>query len=293
MTPGQAKEYQSELRPVWCPGCGDYGVLAALCQALATLNIPHERLVVVSGIGCSSRLPGYIHSYGFHGIHGRAVPLATGIKLSRPELTVLVTMGDGDAYSIGGNHLIHAARRNLDLTCVIMNNQTYGMTRGQVSPTTPFGDQTSTTPYGSIDSPLHPLLLALAAGATFVARDVSWDAKRLAAVLMRGIQHRGLSVIDVLSPCVVFRPEDRAYWKDHVGAEGAQPASADRFDAMRRATADGGLRLGIFYEERRSTYEDEWSARVEAAKARPTGVRGLDGIMSRTLNRGQDHEEKG
>lgn len=285
MTPVSAKQYQSEMRPVWCPGCGDYGVLAALIQALAALNIPQERLVVVSGIGCSSRLPGYIHSYGFHGIHGRAVPLATGVKLARPELTVLVTMGDGDAYSIGGNHLIHAARRNLDLTCIIMNNQTYGMTRGQVSPTTPFGDQTSTTPYGSVDPPLHPLLLSLAAGAMFVARGVSWDAKRLAAVLTRGIQHRGFSVIDVLSPCVVFRPEDRAYWKDHVRTEGVQPAPTDRFEAMREAAADGGLRLGIFYEEQRSTYEEEWNARVEAAKARPTGARGLDGIVSRIRNR--------
>lgn len=280
MAPLEAKSYQSDLRPVWCPGCGDYGVLTALCQALAALEIPHEGLVVVSGIGCSSRMPGYIHSYGFHGIHGRAVPLATGVKLARPDLTVLVTMGDGDAYGIGGNHLIHAARRNLDLTCIVMNNQIYGMTKGQASPTTPYGDRTSTTPYGSTQPPLHPLLLALAAGATFVARGVSWEAKRLAALIADGIRHPGFSVIDVLSPCVVFRPEDRAGWKHRIPLEQAEPPSQDRVDAMRRVLADGGLRLGIFYQAAQPTYWDEWKATVRVAKARPAGPMGLGAIVA-------------
>jgi 2-oxoglutarate ferredoxin oxidoreductase subunit beta len=280
MAPLQPKDYQSELRPIWCPGCGDYGVLAALCQALAMLGVSHERLVVVSGIGCSSRMPGYIHSYGFHGIHGRAVPLATGIKLARPDLTVLVTMGDGDAYSIGGNHLIHAARRNLDLTCIIMNNQIYGMTKGQVSPTTPYGDRTSTTPYGSIEPPVDPLLLALAAGATFVARGASWEAKHLAALIAEGIRHRGFSVIDVLSPCVTFRPEDLAYWKEQIRTEDAPLMSArDRLDAIRRVLADDGRRLGVFYQESRLTYWDQWKANVQVAKARPAGPKGLDAIV--------------
>ncbi len=280
MAPLQPKDYQSELRPIWCPGCGDYGVLAALCRALAMLGVSHERLVVVSGIGCSSRMPGYIHSYGFHGIHGRAVPLATGIKLARPDLTVLVTMGDGDAYSIGGNHLIHAARRNLDLTCIIMNNQIYGMTKGQVSPTTPYGDRTSTTPYGSIEPPVDPLLLALAAGATFVARGASWEAKHLAALIAQGIRHPGFSVIDVLSPCVVFRPEDRTSWREQIKTEEAELPAQDRFDAMHRAVADRGLRLGIFYQAARPTYWDDWRSKVEAAMARPAGGRGLDAIVA-------------
>lgn len=279
-----AKAYQSDLRPVWCPGCGDYGVLAALCQALAALGIPHEALVVVSGIGCSSRMPGYIHSYGFHGIHGRAVPLATGIKLARPELTVIVTMGDGDAYGIGGNHFLHAARRNLDLTCIIMNNQVYGMTKGQVSPTTPYGDRTSTTPYGSIEPPVDPLLLALAAGATFVARGASWEAKHLASLITEGIRHRGFSVIDVVSPCVTFRPEDLAYWKARIRTEDASRGSAqDRLDAMHRVFADDGRRFGLVYQESRPTYWDEWKAKVHVAKARPAGPTGLDAIVAGLL----------
>ncbi|WP_447974713.1 thiamine pyrophosphate-dependent enzyme [Nitrospira sp. Kam-Ns4a] len=280
MAPRDAKSYHSELRPVWCPGCGDYGVLAALCQALAALAIPQERLVVVSGIGCSSRMPGYIRGYGFHGIHGRAIPLATGIALARPDLTVLVTMGDGDAYGIGGNHLLHAARRNLDLTCIIMNNQVYGMTKGQVSPTTPRGDRTSTTPYGSPEPPLHPLLLALAAGATFVARGASWEATRLAAMIAEGIRHRGCAVIDVLAPCVVFRPEDRASWKQHILPDEAEPPSTDRLDVMRRVLADDGLRLGIFFQIAQPTYWDAWQAIAEAATARPSGTMGLSAIVA-------------
>ncbi|GIW54580.1 MAG: hypothetical protein KatS3mg082_0984 [Nitrospiraceae bacterium] len=226
-------------------------------------------------------MPGYIHSYGFHGIHGRAIPLATGIKLARPDLTVLVTMGDGDAYGIGGNHFLHAARRNLDLTCIIMNNQVYGMTKGQVSPTTPYGDRTSTTPYGSIEPPMDPLLLALAAGATFVARGASWEAKHLAALIAAGIRHRGFSVIDVLSPCVTFRPEDLASWKERIRTEEASLGSArDRLDAMRHVFADGGRTVGLLYQESRPTYWDEWNAKVQVANARPAGPTGLDAIVA-------------
>ncbi len=290
MAPLDVKAYQSDLRPVWCPGCGDYGVLAALCQALAALKIPREALVVVSGIGCSSRMPGYIHSYGFHGIHGRAIPLATGIKLARTDLTVLVTMGDGDAYGIGGNHFLHAARRNLDLTCLIMNNQVYGMTKGQVSPTTPYGDRTSTTPYGSIEPPVHPLLLALAAGATFVARGASWEAKHLAALIAEGIRHRGFSVIDVLSPCVTFRPEDLAYWKERTRTEDTSLELAhDRLDALQRVFVDEGRTLGLIYRESRPTYWDEWKAKVPVAKARPTGPTGLEAIVA-GLSRGRPRD---
>lgn len=279
MAPLQAKDYLSELKPVWCPGCGDYGVLNALSLAFSALAFKPERLALVSGIGCSSRIPGYVHSYGFHGIHGRALPVATGLKLGQPELTVLVTMGDGDAYSIGGNHFLHAARRNLDLTCVIMDNRIYGMTKGQASPTTPLGDVTGTTPYGSIDPPLHPLVLALAAGATFAARGFSWDPKRLAALLVRGIQHHGFSVVDVISPCVVFRPEDRTGLRAQLTWNEEEAAVQDRFEAMKRAAAEGGRHLGIFYEERRPTYQEAWRATREAAKARPLSSRGLEGIV--------------
>lgn len=275
----QARDYLSDLKPVWCPGCGDFGVLNSLSLAFAALETKPEHLAVVSGIGCSGRMSGYLHGYGFHSLHGRAVPVATGLKLARPELTVVVAMGDGDAYSIGGNHFVHAARRNLDLTCVIMDNRIYGMTKGQMSPTTPLGDRTSTTPYGSIEPPLRPLVLALAAGATFAARGFSWDPKRLAALLVRGIRHRGFSVVDVFSPCVVFRPEDRTGLRDRLSWSDEEPAQ-DRFDAMRRAAADDGHRLGVFFEEQRPTYQDEWDATVEASKQRPGPVSGLDPILA-------------
>jgi len=281
MKPLRARDYLSELKPIWCPGCGDFGVLNALTLAFAALQLQREKLAIISGIGCSSRIPGYIHSYGFHGIHGRALPLATGLKLSRPELVVVVTMGDGDAYSIGGNHLIHAARRNLDLTCIVMDNHVYGMTLGQMSPTTPLGDFTSTTPYGSIDFPLNPLVLALASGATFAARGFSWDPKPLATLMVRGIQHRGFSVIDVLSPCVTFRPEDRTGLRDQLKRSyGEQPNTRDRFEAMRDAAADAGRRLGIFYVEERRTYRDNWDAKAQVAKSEPARVRGLDSIIA-------------
>lgn len=278
--PLKPKDYLSEQKPIWCPGCGDYGVLHALTQAFAELGLRPENLAVISGIGCSSRMPGYVHSYGFHGIHGRALPVATGLKLVRPDLTVVVTMGDGDAYSIGGNHFLHAARRNLPLACLIMDNRIYGMTRGQASPTTPQGDRTSTTPYGSIEAPLYPLVLALASGATFAARGFSWDVKRLAALIIRGIRHRGFSVIDILSPCVIFRPEDRTNLKDQLTWIDEEFKARDRYEAMREATADEGRRLGIFYEEERPTYWDNWKATCDAAKNRPVGIRGLDAIMA-------------
>ncbi len=276
----EPKEYLSEQKPIWCPGCGDFGVLNALTLAFALLQLRPENLAVISGIGCSSRMPLYIHSYGFHSIHGRALPIATGLKLARPELDVVVTMGDGDAYSIGGNHLLHASRKNLDLTCLIMDNRVYGMTRGQASQNTPARDLTSSSPYGSIDRPFSPLVLALASGDTFVARAVSWDPKRLAAFIARGIRHRGFSVIDVLSPCVIFRPDDRTALKDQLVWTEEPPKGRDRFDAMREAAADEGRHLGIFYEEERPTYLDEWKNRVETAKSRPAGVRGLDAIVA-------------
>ncbi len=276
----QAKEYMANLKPIWCPGCGDFGVLNALCAAFATLELPSERLAVISGIGCSSRLPGYLHCYGLNGIHGRAIPVATGLKLSRPDVQVVVTMGDGDAYGIGGNHFIHAARRNLDLTCVIMDNRVYGMTKGQMSPTTPLGAISATTPFGAIEQPIHPLVLGLGAGATFAARGLSWDAKRLAALIIRGIQHRGFSVIDVLSPCVTFRPEDRSTLRGQVSWIKSEVGSQDRFEAMRLAASHEGHSLGIFFEENRPTYEDQWHDQVQKAKAWKGSGTGLADILA-------------
>jgi 2-oxoglutarate ferredoxin oxidoreductase subunit beta len=281
----QAKDYLSTLKPVWCPGCGDFGVLNALTLAFASLAVKPDQYAIVSGIGCSSRMPGYLRGYGFHGIHGRALPVATGLKLVRPDLDVIVTIGDGDAYGIGGNHFLHAARRNVDVTCVVMDNRIYAMTKGQMSPTTPLGDVTSTTPKGSVEPPLRPLLLALAAGATFVARACSWEPKRLATLLAQGIRHPGFAVIEVLSPCVTFRPEDRALreravWRDK------EPAH-NLLDAMRTALEGDELTLGLFYQVERPVFGGEPAVRREGPPP-PAARRGLDAVLA---TRGERHVE--
>src|SRR5450755_2458441 len=178
-----AKDFSSDQEIRWCPRCGDYSILAQVKKVLPTLGIPREKFVFVSGIGCSSRFPYYIDTYGFHSIHGRAPAVATGIKLSRPDLQVWIITGDGDALSIGGNHLMHIIRRNLDVKIILFNNQIYGLTKGQYSPTSPVGQKTKSTPAGSIDHPLNPIALALSVGATFVARAADTDAKGLGKIL--------------------------------------------------------------------------------------------------------------
>ena len=182
-----ARDFKSDVKPVWCPGCGDYSVLSSITKALAELGLSPEEVAVISGIGCSSRIPAYLNSYGFHGIHGRATALATGLKLSRPELTVLVTGGDGDGFSIGGNHFLHACRRNVDMTYIVMDNRVYGMTKGQASPTTEPDWDNALTPGGSGISPFKPLVIALAAGANFIARGFSGDQNGTAKLLKEAI----------------------------------------------------------------------------------------------------------
>ena len=193
----------------WCPGCGDYSILAQMKKVLPTLGVPPERMVFVSGIGCSSRFPYYMNTYGVHGIHGRAPAIATGLKCARPDLSVWVITGDGDALSIGGNHLMHCIRRNLDLNIVMFNNRIYGLTKGQYSPTSPLGKVTKSTPMGSIDNPLSALSLAIGCEATFVARSIDVNIKHLAATLKRAAEHRGTSFVEVYQNCNVFN--DGAY----------------------------------------------------------------------------------
>src|SRR6266852_5296124 len=189
--------YQSDVEPDWCPGCGDFGVLRALEIAAGKLGIKPKDLVVVSGIGCSSNLPGFIHTYGVHSLHGRAVAVATGIKLANHDLKVVITGGDGDGYGIGIGHFIHAMRRNLDLTYIVMDNQIYGLTTGQASPTTEKGHKTKSTPRGNVELPINPMALALVSGATYVARGFSGEAKHLAELIAGGIMHKGFSLVDV------------------------------------------------------------------------------------------------
>jgi len=205
-------EFKGKVDPDWCPGCGDFGVLAALQKALVDLQIQAHNVVAISGIGCSSNLPGYINTYGMHTLHGRALAVATGVKLANHDLTVVVTGGDGDGFGIGGNHFIHTMRRNVDLLYLAMDNQIYGLTTGQVSPTSRVGMKTKSTPFGSVEGPINPIALALAAGATFVARGFTGDQKHLTDLIKLGLEHKGFSFIDIFSPCVTYNHDNTYPW---------------------------------------------------------------------------------
>ncbi len=202
------KDFKGRVDPDWCPGCGDFGVLAALKQAMADLGLQPHEVLTVSGIGCSSNLPGYINAYGMHTLHGRALAVAAGAQLANHNLKVVVTGGDGDGYGIGGNHFLHNMRRNVDLTYIVMDNQIYGLTTGQISPTSIKGMKTKSTPFGSVENPINPIPLAIAGGATYVARGFTGQQKHLVELIKGGIQHRGFALIDVFSPCVTYNHEN-------------------------------------------------------------------------------------
>ncbi|MCJ2520921.1 MAG: thiamine pyrophosphate-dependent enzyme [Candidatus Thermoplasmatota archaeon] len=252
--------YKSELKPTWCPGCGDFGVLNALLKALKELEIDPKDLVVVSGIGCSSNLPHFLNAYGFHGIHGRLIPVATGIRLANPELTVIATGGDGDGYGIGLGHFVHAMRRNIDITYIVMNNAIYGLTTGQASPTSEKGMITKSTPEGVIEWPVNPVAIALSSGATYISRGFSGDPKHLKELIVGGIQHRGFSLVDVFSPCVTYNKvntyqwfRERAYSLEEEGHD-----TMDMIAAYQRAHEwDDRIPLGLFYRTDKPTYEEE------------------------------------
>jgi 2-oxoglutarate/2-oxoacid ferredoxin oxidoreductase subunit beta len=212
VTPVTLLELKGRVDPDWCPGCGDFGVLAAFQKALVELQIQPYNVVTISGIGCSSNLPGYIETYGMHTLHGRALAVATGVKMANPDLTVAVTGGDGDGFGIGGNHFMHTIRRNVDLLYLAMDNQIYGLTTGQVSPTSRIGMKTKSTPFGSVEGPINPIALALAAGGTFVARGFSGDQKHLTDLIKQGLQHKGFAFIDVFSPCVTYNHDNTYPW---------------------------------------------------------------------------------
>ena len=247
-----AKDFKSDYNPVWCPGCGDFTVLSAITKALAGLELQPENVAVVSGIGCSSRIPAYTTCYGFHGVHGRALAAGTGLKLARPDLTVLVAGGDGDGYSIGGNHFIHACRRNADLTYVVMDNHVYGMTKGQPSPTTEPDWSSKLSPGGTGLREFHPLVIALASGANFIARGFSGDPNGAASLIAQAIRHPGFSFVEILSPCVTFRPDQRT-WKDVVRPASVQPTE-DPARAARRLMSDDGFNIGVLYMGNRPPY---------------------------------------
>ncbi|MBI1885336.1 MAG: 2-oxoacid:ferredoxin oxidoreductase subunit beta [Chloroflexi bacterium] len=248
------RDYKSGEKPVWCPGCGDFGVLSATFKALAALQLARDQVVVVSGIGCSSRTPYFMSTYGLHGVHGRALPIATGMKLARPDLTVLVMGGDGDLLAIGAGHFPHAAARNIDVTCVMMDNQTYGLTKAQSSPTSLIGHKSKSTPYGVISKPMNPVLLALTNGATFVARGYSAKPNELTALIVEGTKHKGFAFIHVQSPCAEFF-NTYDYYDQRVAD---LPEDWDRSDlkgAIEMALVEEKVHLGLFYQEERPVYE--------------------------------------
>ncbi|MBI4553769.1 MAG: 2-oxoacid:ferredoxin oxidoreductase subunit beta [Candidatus Latescibacteria bacterium] len=251
--------FKGMVEPDWCPGCGDFGVLRALQGATAKLGIQPKDVLVVSGIGCSSNLPGFFNAYGFHSIHGRAIAVATGAALGNHGLHVVVTGGDGDGYGIGVGHFIHAMRRNLNLTYLVMDNQIYGLTTGQASPTTEIGHKTKSTPNGNIEMPLNPLALALVSGATFVARAFSGEAKHMTDVIAQAIQHKGFSLVDVFSPCVTYNKiNSYAWFKERVyKLEEGEYEKTDFHGALQKAYEWGAqIPLGVVYQIDRPTYED-------------------------------------
>ncbi len=199
-----AKDFSSDQDVRWCPGCGDYSILAQVQRIMPELNVPREKVAVISGIGCSSRFPYYMNTYGFHSIHGRATAIASGLKIARPDLSVWVATGDGDGLSIGGNHMIHVLRRNVDINILMFNNQIYGLTKGQYSPTSEMGKITKTSPVGSVDMPFNPAALALGSGGTFVARSLDRDPKHMQTIIKRAAEHKGTSFVEIYQNCNVF-----------------------------------------------------------------------------------------
>lgn len=256
------KDYESNFKPTWCPGCGNFSQWRAIRQALIELEIPPEEVVAVSGIGCSSHMPNFLKVYGLQTVHGRGIPVATGIRLANPKLTVLVYGGDGDIYGIGGNHFLHACRRNVDIITIVSNNFVYGLTTGQASATTPVGTITRTTPRGSIENPLNPIATAISAGATFVARAFSGDLKHLSYIIKEAIDHRGFAFVDVFSPCITFnRNQTFNYFRERVYKVDDTDHDKEDFyaalDLSNQKFIKDNLPIGIFYQiEHKTTYEE-------------------------------------
>jgi 2-oxoglutarate ferredoxin oxidoreductase subunit beta len=253
------KDFRNNVKPNWCPGCGDFSVQAAIQRAAANVGLEPENLAVISGIGCSGRISGYINSYGLHGIHGRSLPIAQGVKMANRDLTVIASGGDGDGFAIGMGHTIHSIRRNIDITYIVMDNQIYGLTKGQTSPRSAAGFKTKSTPHGSIEQAISPMEMALTAGATFVAQSFSTDLKDLTALIEAGIQHKGFSLINVFSPCVTYNKVNTYDWfKENLtklsDIEGYDPSS--REEAMSTLMKHDGLVTGLIYQNKeRQSYQ--------------------------------------
>ena len=258
--PIKIEEYKSEITPTWCPGCGDFAVLRGIHTALARLKIKSEHVVISSGIGCSSNLPGFVNAYGFHGLHGRSLPIANGIKLANTDLTVIATGGDGDGYGIGLGHFIHSMRRNINITYIVMNNQIYGLTTGQASPTSERGMLTKSTPSGLLEVPVNPIALALISGATYVSRGFSGNADHLSTIIENALSHKGFSLVDVLSPCVTYNKIQTYQWfRDRVYTlEDEEHDTNDLKQAISKSYEwESKIPLGVFYKADKPTYDGD------------------------------------
>lgn len=250
------QDYRSVIEPIWCPGCGDFGVLASLQKALLNLEIAPENIVTVSGIGCSGRLSHFLNTYSLHGTHGRAVPTALGVKVARPDLTVFAVGGDGDGLGIGGGHISHTARKNVDLTYILIDNRIYGLTKGQTSPTSPYGVKTKTSPYGVFEDALAAIPIFLAYDVSFVARANGLDTKSLIQILMEAISHKGMSIVYIFSPCKTFPLLDSKGLKSILQPLPEDHNREDKLKALELAYEDNPMRTGIFYQVQKPTLED-------------------------------------
>lgn len=276
------ERYKSDLRPIWCPGCGDYGVLTATFMALGNLGLNPEEVVIVSGIGCSGRFPAFTTAYGFHSLHGRTMPVALGIKAARPELTVIAVGGDGDTLAIGGNHFMHACRRNVNLTYLLLDNNLYALTKGQASPTSLPSQTTDSTPYGSYENYVEPCALAILYGATFVAREFSARARKLADVIAQAIQHPGFSLVHILSPCVTFF-DTYDFYKQQVKELPSDYDPTDMHLALRYATDMEHRWVGVLFKTYKPTFEERVQAIREQAKKRYQNVTLKDLLSQRRV----------
>ncbi|HIF04084.1 MAG TPA: 2-oxoacid:ferredoxin oxidoreductase subunit beta [Candidatus Poseidoniales archaeon] len=257
----KAKDFKGKVDPDWCPGCGDFGVLSGLQRAVAELGLQPHEILAVSGIGCSSNLPGFFKSYGMHTLHGRSLPHASGAKLANHEMTVIATGGDGDGYGIGGNHFTHTARRNLNILYMVMDNQIYGLTTGQISPTSEVGMKTKSTPHGSVELPINPIASAITNGATWVARGYTGNIKQLVGLIKAGIEHNGFAILDVFSPCVTFNKVNTyQFFKPRVQPlEDIEHDPSDWKQAMEKAMVWGDvIHTGVFFQTNsRLTLEEQ------------------------------------
>jgi 2-oxoglutarate ferredoxin oxidoreductase subunit beta len=267
-------DIRSKALPTWCPGCGYFSIVDGVTTAINRLGVQQKDVTIVSGIGCASRFPFFLNTYGFHTLHGRTLPVATGIKVANDDLTVLAVGGDGDAFAIGGGHIPHAARRNIDITYIVFDNGIYGLTKGQTSPTSVLGFKTSTSPYENQDAPLNPLLMLLAYGASWVGQSYAGDPGHLSEMIAQAIAHRGFSYLHILSPCVTFDKTTLTYsnLKAQVRPLPEDHDSSDKMAAIAQATIADHPGMGVYYVEERPTLSDSLNRIIQKARGRGTAA---------------------